>query len=116
MVEQYSGEKRRATDTGWRKFITLELTITMLAATFVAGGIWVTLSEDIIEAQSSINHHNIELLSLSVRTTGAESDIRLLSAEAARNKESQKEIKNDLSVIDKDIKEILRVVHDGRFN
>lgn len=94
--------------------MTLELTMTMMAAMFVAGGIWVSLSEDIMKAQSGLNRHTIELLNLSVRTTGIESDMRLLAADAARNKESQKEIKADLSVIDKDIKEILRLVHSAR--
>jgi peptidoglycan hydrolase CwlO-like protein len=104
-------QRRRSSDVGWRKYVTVELTMSIIVAAFIAGGIWVNLNEDMTEAQSSINRHSIELLNLSVEVTGIESDIRLMAADSSRNKEVQEEIKGDLAVIDKDIKEILRVVH-----
>ena len=48
-------EKRRSTDVGWQKFITVEILMGIGAVVFVAGGIWVTLSSDISYAQSSKN-------------------------------------------------------------
>ena len=90
---------------------TVESSLSVMAAFFIAGGIWVSLSEDIIRAQTSINRHALELIDLSRDLNSIESDIRLLAANTAHNQESSKEIKADLAVIDSDIKEILQVIN-----
>ena len=104
-------ESRRSGDSGWRKFITVELTTTLLIGMFVAGGIWVSLSGDVIRAQAAINRHTLEYLDISLQVSTMDKDILLIAADIMHNKETSQEIKSELKEQRKDIKEILRVVH-----
>ena len=101
---------RRISDTGWRRFITVELVTTVLVGFFLAGGVWVTLSEDLIRAQAAINKHSLEYIDISHHVTRLDKDIALIALETSQNTEISKDIKSNQKDIQKDIKEILRVV------
>jgi len=103
-------EHRRSSDAGWRRFLTAELSATVLVSVFIAGGIWVSLSEDMIQARVDINKHAVDFTDLSVHVTRMDSDIRLIAADAVRNKEVAQEIKDELKDQRADIKEILIAV------
>ena len=104
--------KRRSTDVGWQKFITVE--ILMGIGAFVAGGIWVTLSSDISYAQKSTSQNSLKLQILSQQVASIDSDLRVIAADAEHNKDTADEIKTDLKEQRTDIKEILRILHTGR--
>lgn len=104
---------RRASDLGWRKFITVELMIAVFAGTFVAGGVWISLKSDVVNAHSKINAHAIAIIDITEDVESVTTDIMLIARDVSHNKESSDEIKTDLKEQRKDIKEILRIVgHD----
>tara|TARA_R110000796_G_scaffold73351_8_gene165062 strand:- start:640 stop:972 length:333 start_codon:yes stop_codon:yes gene_type:complete len=106
--------KRRSTDVGWQKFITVEILMGIGAVVFVAGGIWVTLSSDISYAQKSTSQNSLKLQILSQQVASIDSDLRVIAADAEHNKDTADEIKTDLKEQRTDIKEILRILHTGR--
>jgi peptidoglycan hydrolase CwlO-like protein len=103
-------EKRRSTDVGWQKFITVEILMGIGAIVFVAGGIWVTLSSDISYAQSSTAQNSIKLQNLARQVASIDTDLRVIAADAEHNKDTADEIKADLKEQRTDIKEILRIL------
>lgn len=103
-------EKRRSTDVGWQKFITVEILMGIGAMVFVAGGIWVTLSSDISYAQSSTAENTIKLQNLARQVASIDTDLRVIAADAEHNKDTADEIKADLKEQRTDIKEILRIL------
>jgi len=103
-------EKRRSTDVGWQKFITVEILMGIGAMVFVAGGIWVTLSSDISYAQSSTAQNSIKLQNLARQVASIDTDLRVIAADAEHNKDTADEIKADLKEQRTDIKEILRIL------
>ena len=103
-------EKRRSTDVGWQKFITVEILMGIGAIVFVAGGIWVTLSSDISYAQSSTAQNSIKLQNLARQVASIDTDLRAIAADAEHNKDTADEIKADLKEQRTDIKEILRIL------
>ena len=103
-------EKRRSTDVGWQKFITVEILMGIGAVVFVAGGIWVTLSSDISYAQSSTAQNSIKLQNLARQVASIDTDLRVIAADAEHNKDTADEIKADLKEQRTDIKEILRIL------
>ena len=103
-------ERRRSTDVGWQKFLTVKILMGVGAIVFVAGGIWVTLSADISYAQSSTADNTIKLQSLSRQVASIDIDLRVIAADAEHNKDTADEIKADLKEQRTDIKEILRIL------
>jgi|TARA_R110002167_G_scaffold293727_1_gene498366 peptidoglycan hydrolase CwlO-like protein len=103
-------ERRRSTDVGWQKFITVEVLMGIGAVVFVAGGIWVTLSSDISYAQSSTAQNSIKLQNLARQVASIDTDLRVIAADAEHNKDTADEIKADLKEQRTDIKEILRIL------
>ena len=103
-------EKRRSTDVGWQKFITVEILMGIGAIVFVAGGIGVTLSSDISYAQSSTAQNSIKLQNLARQVASIDTDLRVIAADAEHNKDTADEIKADLKEQRTDIKEILRIL------
>ena len=103
-------EKRRSTDVGWQKLITVEILMGIGAIVFVAGGIWVTLSSDISYAQSSTAQNSIKLQNLARQVASIDTDLRVIAADAEHNKDTADEIKADLKEQRTDIKEILRIL------
>ena len=103
-------ERRRSTDVGWQKFITVEILMGIGAIVFVAGGIWVTLSSDISYAQSSTAQNSIKLQNLARQVASIDTDLRVIAADAEHNKDTADEIKADLKEQRTDIKEILRIL------
>ena len=103
-------QRRRSTDVGWQKFLTVEILMGIFAMVFVAGGIWVTLSADISYAQSSTAENTVKLQNLARQVTGLDVDLRIISANAEHNADTADEIKADLKEQRADIKEILRIL------
>ena len=102
--------RRRSTDVGWQKFITVDILMGIGAIVFVAGGIWVTLSSDISYAQSSTAQNSIKLQNLARQVASIDTDLRVIAADAEHNKDTADEIKADLKEQRTDIKEILRIL------
>jgi peptidoglycan hydrolase CwlO-like protein len=103
-------ERRRSTDVGWQKFLTVEILMGIFAMVFVAGGIWVTLSSDISYAQSSTAENTVKLQNLARQVASIDTDLRIIAADAEHNKDTADEIKADLKEQRTDIKEILRIL------
>ena len=103
-------EKRRSTDVGWQKFITVEILMGIGGIIFIAGGIWVTLSADISMAQNSTFENSIKLQNLARQVASIDTDLRVIAADAEHNKDTADEIKADLKEQRTDIKEILRIL------
>tara|TARA_R110000822_G_scaffold125035_2_gene259587 strand:- start:667 stop:996 length:330 start_codon:yes stop_codon:yes gene_type:complete len=102
--------RRRSTDVGWQKFITVDILMGIGAIVFVAGGIWVTLSSDISYAQTVSAENAIKLQNLAQQVASIDSDLRVIAADAEHNKDTADEIKADLKEQRTDIKEILRIL------
>lgn len=105
---------RRATDVGWRKYVTIELTVSMLVAMFVAGGVWVSLNSDIVHAHKKIDIHAVEMGSLTQSVILLQLDMGVVARDASYNKETSEEIKSDLKEQRKDIKDILKILRGIR--
>lgn len=103
-------QRRRSTDVGWQKFLTVEILMGIFAMVFVAGGIWVTLSADISYAQSSTAENTVKLQNLARQVASLDVDLRIISANAEHNADTSDEIKADLKEQRADIKEILRIL------
>jgi len=106
----YSENRRRSTDVGWKKFLTVELMGATVAAVFVAGGTFVTLSADVARAQVSTQENTIKLQNLARQVASIDTDIRLIAADANHNKDTLDEVKEDIKEQRTDIKEILRIL------
>lgn len=101
---------RRASDMGWRKYITVELLLAAFAGTFVAGGVWISLKGDVVDAHTKISAHSIAIFDITEDVETVTTDIMLIARDVSYNKESSDEIKTDLKEQREDIKEILRIV------
>lgn len=107
-------EKRRSTDVGWQKFLTVEILMGIGGVIFMAGGIWVTLSADISLAQNSTAQNAIKLQALAAQVSSIDTDLKIIATDAEHNKDTADEIKADLKEQRTDIKEILRLLGQGQ--